>query len=98
MNERKPEFFKHEILAIDVWGNQKDGWEINDMKTTGTFVDLHDEMTDEEIIVAVRGALGHRKDARGYHIQSSGESVRYGGVCIDRNKNGKPAYYTRVAV
>lgn len=37
------------IDYFDVWGNQEDGWEVNDLKKFGT-VYIKDNATDEEII------------------------------------------------
>ena len=88
---------KHDILALDVWGNAKDGWEINEARTTGITVDLTNDMTDAQIIKAVRKACGHRADARGYELDHTCESVEFSGVYINRKSDGKPAYHTRVA-
>ena len=35
---------------FDVWGNEVDGWEVNDASIWSTDIELKDDMTDEEII------------------------------------------------
>ena len=82
---------KHQILALDIWGNKRDGWEINDM-VSGEIIDIPDDISDKDALKMIRKALGHRADARGYtdHI-----GCEY-GYCFDRNDTGRPAYYTRV--
>ena len=85
----------HEVLAIDVWGNSVDGYEINDMCRTGILVDLDDNMSDDQVIKAVRKACGHRGDARRYVLDTFG-SCSDTDMCITDKKSGKPCYYTRV--
>lgn len=80
-------------IAIDVWGNARDGYEVNDEVATSFFVDIDlDEMNDAEIIKAVRSNLGHRADARGYTVKADEF-----GIKIYRKSDGKPAYFLRPA-
>ena len=82
----------HEILAIDVWGNARDGYEINDEHGTGVIVEIPASASDSEALKLIRKALGHRADARGYHDPIGSED----GYCFHKNKNGEPAYFTRL--
>ena len=81
----------YEILAIDVWGNKRDGYEINDQHATGVIVDIPADADDKTALKLIRKALGHRADARGYHDPYQDEQ----GHCFHRNATGEPAYYTR---
>ena len=35
---------------FDVWGNEVDGWEVNDVSIWSDNIELEDDMTDKEII------------------------------------------------
>lgn len=80
---------RFEILAIDVWGNARDGFEINGQIRTGVFFWSTPETTDADALKALRGALGHKKDARGYSDPYQSEGM----FCFHRNADDKPAYY-----
>lgn len=82
---------KFEILALDVWGNKKDGYEINDQHRTGVFFWTATGDEDEDVLKALRGALGHKKDARGYYDPIADENA----YCFHRKTDGKPAYYAQ---
>lgn len=86
---------RHQILALDVWGNEVDGYEINDLKTTNIFVELDNGMTNDEIIIAVRAACEHDEDAALYSVDE-GSDVEH--AIYIYTKNGKPAYFTRASM
>ena len=44
---------RYEIINLDVWGNEKDGYEVNDAHYTGEFVEIEDINNDSEILKAV---------------------------------------------
>jgi hypothetical protein len=44
----------YEIIRYDVWGNEKDGFEVNDAHHTGVFVSLTKDASDEQIIRALK--------------------------------------------
>jgi hypothetical protein len=78
----------YEILAIDVWGNSRDGYEINAQYRTGVTFECPDDADDATALKLLRRALGHRGDARGYHdpYQDAGQ------MFFCRNRDGMPAY------
>lgn len=41
------------INYFDVWGNKKDGWEVNNMCTESEF-ELHEDVTDKEILQSLK--------------------------------------------
>jgi hypothetical protein len=82
-----------QILALDVWGNKKDGWEINDQIATSDYFWTDTDCTSEEALIALRRALGHKADARGYHDPYRDDEA----LCFHTNRDGKPAYYARKA-
>jgi hypothetical protein len=44
----------YDVVSYDVWGNEKDGWEVNDSHKTGMTVELTDEPTDRQVIEALK--------------------------------------------
>jgi hypothetical protein len=38
------------IDYFDVWGNEEDGWEVNDQRDTGVVLNIADDATDEDIL------------------------------------------------
>ena len=83
-----------QLLSIDVWGNARDGFELNDWHDSGIRVDIPDgDPTFDDpanIIKAIRAACGHRADARGYHAEATESTFN-----VYRN-NGKPAYFCNI--
>ena len=49
----------YEIVVYDVWGNAKDGFEVNAAYTTGEVVDIPDDASDYQInrLLGVRGCV-----------------------------------------
>ena len=41
------------VNYFDVWGNKKDGWEINNLCTEGK-IELPDDYTDQDIVKALK--------------------------------------------
>lgn len=78
----------YQVISYDVWGNPKDGFEVNDQYTTSYRITLPDNPTDKEILTALyksgyasRDILNGKMSIEGrlnstlyiYHI---GQSVR----------------------
>jgi hypothetical protein len=85
--KKKAQVFSYEVINhYDVWGNAKDGWEVNDSSNAGT-VEFDDEPTNEEIwdgLVEDGIAYGPFKDAE---FRDNGDSIE-----IDYKKNGRPVF------
>lgn len=88
----KPEriLMRHQILTIDIVGNEEGGFEVNELKTTNNYVDLNDQMTDRQIIAAVREVLGHDEGHDNYRLDE-GSNVEYGVRLYSGNQ---PCYFT----
>jgi len=39
----------YEIINLDVWGNKKDGYEVNQAFSTGRFIELNEDYTNKEL-------------------------------------------------
>jgi len=46
-----------EVIIYDVWGNERDGWEVNDATNTHRNVSIPDDATDREVVLAVYDAI-----------------------------------------
>ena len=44
---------KYEYISYDVWGNESDGYEVNQSFTTGEYVDIDPDSTDKELLVSL---------------------------------------------
>ena len=78
----------YRVVEVDVWGNAREGWDINNMFKTDIQFQVKNNASDAEALIAFRKALGHRADARGYHDPYQSEDQLF--FC--RNSDGKPAY------
>jgi len=85
----------YKVISLDVWGNQREGFEVNAAYYTGLEVDLPEYATDEEIIQQLK-SVGYLK--KGLHTKSfqiDGEPdftmyvdhQKFGPVCHLENKN-----------
>lgn len=43
---------KYNVYSLDVWGNEEDGYEVNDRSFIGT-IELYNEFTDQDVIQAL---------------------------------------------
>jgi hypothetical protein len=84
---------RHQILTLDVWGNARDGWEINNMYPYGESVDLSDDMTDAQILRATSIAMGGGS-AAGLEVEAD-MAIGDGDIYICVKKNGKPVVALR---
>ena len=44
---------KYEYISYDVWGNDVDGYEVNQAFHTGEYVEINPESTDKEILISL---------------------------------------------
>jgi hypothetical protein len=51
------------VNYFDVWGNKKDGWEINNLCTEGT-IELPEEFTEKDIVQALKEKGFFKKHVR----------------------------------
>lgn len=83
----------YRLCAIDVWGNARDGYDINSVcyvsPAAYVTVDLSDVASDDDIIKLVRKAFGHRADSRAYTCEADEYQILL-------YRKGEPAYLVRV--
>lgn len=47
-----------ELITYDIWGNESDGWEVNNSFRTGRLIELDESITDNELEELVLKELG----------------------------------------
>lgn len=79
-----------EIISYDVWGNERDGYEINDKHNTGLTVSLPEHATDKQIIDALKKEyLCSGLHTKTFSIDGDPDYSLY----IERTINGKQTGY-----
>jgi len=63
---------KYHVLRPDVWGNQEDGWEVNDSYTVGS-IDIDDVDNDDGIVLALIAEDILAPDANSRNIEIDGD-------------------------
>lgn len=78
-----------EIITLDVWGNEEEGFEVNDLHRTGDFITITEEATDADIIVAlvVAGYVNEK-----YISAVQLDWLDDGFIEVNSNATGKPVY------
>jgi hypothetical protein len=82
---------EYEVISYDVWGNARDGFDVNDSRRTGVVVTIEDTDTDATINrklgrAGITGAQGVRWDGDEYAL--------YG----EYKRNGRPAAELRAVI
>lgn len=78
---------RYHVRTLDVWGNEEDGWQVNDVFPNG-YIDVEEGVTDEEIwtvLCADNAAQGPFSEAE---FDWSGELTLY----INEKATGKPVF------
>ena len=74
---------KYEIITYDVWGNARDGFEVNNAFTTGRVVEIDPNASDR--------AINRALNARGVRWDGDPDYTLYGVL----TRNGRPALELR---
>lgn len=64
----------YKLYGYDVWGNKRDGYEVNDVLPTGITIELPDEATDRQIVKALKDCGYLRRNARYSSFEVDGEA------------------------
>ncbi len=70
---------KYTLLTYDVWGNEKDGYEVNNTFSTGTTIELPTNASDKDIKRALRSYYPNIMNAK---LKIEGDDTL---ICIDRD-------------
>jgi hypothetical protein len=82
---------KYEYISYDVWGNESDGYEVNQAFTTGEYVELDTDTSDKELLISLI-RQGFAKDSICFEsVDIQGEQ----GYSLYFEYNGKPEFELR---
>ena len=79
---------KFEILSLDVWGNKKDGFELNAWYSSGIVIDVTETDTQATVLKKAKKALGIVW--KGQYVCSEFDEYH---INFDIKSTGKPAIY-----
>lgn len=65
---------RYEIIDYDVWGNERDGFNVNQSFHTGHFVEIPEDATDAEIVRILKDEGVLKKTVRTASVGIEGES------------------------
>jgi hypothetical protein len=80
----------YRVSTFDVWGNNRDGFEVNDAWNAGT-IEVQDNATDEEIFKAVKELLGFTARLSSVDMQWEDENHCF-AVYTTTKTRGKPFF------
>lgn len=76
------------LVTYDVWGNEEDGYEVNNKFSTSTVVSIRENATDDQVITALRRA-GVIKGVRSKSIDLDGDDEV---IAVTDARDGQPAF------
>ena len=82
-----------QIISYDVWGNEKDGWDVNAAYATGQYIALPADFTKKQLLSALRRAGLIKPRLRSSRI---GIESHERDIYISDNKTGRPEFALRL--
>lgn len=82
-----PSSTRYEWIDLDVWGNARDGFEVNNSWRTGLFIVIPDTATDRDILKALRDARILTRGATTRSVTIDGDD---GMLFLEKVKDGSP--------
>jgi hypothetical protein len=77
----------YQVISYDVWGNEKDGFEVNQAFTTSFKIELPKDATDKQILKALKD-VGYLK--KGLHLSSVEFDNHETAIYFTDARNQKP--------
>ena len=84
---------RYEVISYDVWGNARDGWNVNQAFYTGRFVEIPEGATNEQIVRILKDAGEIRPRIRTASVQIEGEEGY--DLYISHAPTGRPEFELR---
>lgn len=81
------------LYTYDVWGNEHDGYQVNDVFRTSETVEFDPDASDEEIIKALKSAGILRPRIRASAIELDGDDAV---IYVNDARNGRPEFELRL--
>ena len=85
-DSKKREYGKFKVYSLDVWGNKKDGFEVNDRSQSGKILT---KLDDKSIIKALKKENFLNKKCHFKSFSIDGDDTF---ISIDAAKTGEPLY------
>ena len=82
---------QYRVINLDVWGNEDDGFEVNDLHNTGLVVDLADDADDASIVSALIEVDALQDYVTGADVDISGEPEFT--LFVDDATNSMPLFH-----
>lgn len=84
---------KYRLYTYDVWGNRKDGFEVNQVFRTSTVIEIPDPIQHKDFVAILRkeGIIKPRVRATSVEIDYACEDVFY----VTDARDGQPAFELR---
>lgn len=81
-------YTRFEIIELDVWGNKRDGFHINNLFATGVYITLPENWTDRQLVLALKRADAIKRNVRhtSVGIIDAGDDL----ICIEDVRDGRP--------
>jgi hypothetical protein len=77
-----------DIYSYDVWGNSRDGYEVNDTFKSGYEIELPEDYSDVQLLKAMKDSGFIKKTVKLSQLSIDGDGESY--INIDEAKNGRP--------
>ena len=67
----------YKIYSLDVWGNNKEGYEVNDLCYSGLTIELPENFTDKQLIKAMKdvGFINTKCQFKSFNIEGEFETL-----------------------
>ena len=85
----------YDVHGLDVWGNAREGFEVNDVYPSQGAVWIFNDATDQEIVRALKDEGFIDKLVRNKSVNIEGEMGINGELYISEARSGKPVYQLR---
>ena len=81
---------KYRIIVLDVWGNEEEGWEVNQWFYTNTYIDIRKDWDNEDLLKELKGACLLRECVT---VEMIAIEDGVGRVFIESASTGEPLYW-----
>jgi hypothetical protein len=77
----------YRLISFDVWGNENDGWDVNDAHYTGINIELDEDCTDKDIVKALKKCGYLKKTLKTKSVRFDGDDYC---IYFSDARNSKP--------
>ena len=84
----------YNVHGLDVWGNEKDGFEVNDVYPSRGRVKIHDDASDAEVVRVLKAEGLIDRNIRFKSVEVDWNERGY-EIYINEARSGRPVYELR---